>query len=424
MASAVNLLQLSPTMTEGTVVKWLVKEGDKVSNGQAIAEIETDKAVMEQESFEDGTVLKINVKEGDRVPVESLLMVIGEKGEDISSFTGGASEKKEEKKEAKSEKKESAKETKTEKKEEKVAASASSSKSEKVEVSSSSNGRVLASPLARKMASDAGVELDSISGSGPGGRIIKRDIETAIQEGPKAPASAPSYEAMEEAESVSVSGMRATIARRLTESKQTVPHFQLTVEVRGEKLTQTAAGLKERFPDDKITVTHLIIKAMASTLMKHPQVRTQWLGNNKMQRLNGAHISVAVAIDEGLLTPVIRNVERKGLAQIAGELRDLAAKARERKLTSEDMSGGVQTISNLGMFGIHDFTAIINPPESTILAVGGMEDRPVVENGEIKPGKVMKITMSCDHRVVDGAVGARYMADLKAVLEDPMLMLV
>ncbi len=424
MASAVNLLQLSPTMTEGTLVKWLVKEGDAVTSGQAIAEIETDKAVMEQESFEDGTVLKILVNAGARMPVGSLMMVTGEKGEDIASILASASapaapEPEPAKKEAPAAAKPApapaaAPAAKP------VAPPPAASPAAKA-ANGASGGRVAASPLARKMAQDAGIELSDLAGSGPSGRIVKSDIEAALA-APRAAASSPSWVVSGEVEELPVSGMRQTIARRLIESKTTVPHFQLTVEVRGERLLEAVAQIKELDADAKVTVTHFLIKAMASAAMRHRAIRSQWAGNT-MRVLPSAHITVAVAIEDGLVTPVIRDAHTKGVMQLSSELRDLAKRARDRKLTMEDMSGGVQTLSNLGMFGIHQFAAIINPPESSILAVGAMEDRPVVEKGAVVPGKVFTLTMSCDHRVIDGAVGAQYLGDLKRSLENPALMM-
>ena len=424
MASAVNLLQLSPTMTEGTLVKWLVKEGDAVTSGQAIAEIETDKAVMEQESFEDGTVLKILVNAGARMPVGSLMMVTGEKGEDIASILASASAP------AAPEPEPAKKEAAAAAKPAPAPAAAPAAKPVAPPPAASpaakaanraSGGRVAASPLARKMAQDAGIELSDLAGSGPSGRIVKSDIEAALA-APRAAASSPSWVVSGEVEELPVSGMRQTIARRLIESKTTVPHFQLTVEVRGERLLEAVAQIKELDADAKVTVTHFLIKAMASAAMRHRAIRSQWAGNT-MRVLPSAHITVAVAIEDGLVTPVIRDAHTKGVMQLSSELRDLAKRARDRKLTMEDMSGGVQTLSNLGMFGIHQFAAIINPPESSILAVGAMEDRPVVEKGAVVPGKVFTLTMSCDHRVIDGAVGAQYLGDLKRSLENPALMM-
>lgn len=420
MAYKVNLLQLSPTMTEGTIVKWLVKEGQDVKSGQPIAEIETDKAVMEQESFEDGKVLKIVVAEGARIPVESLIMVIGAAGEDISAaLSGGAPAPAAPKAAAPAAKaapapaapaKPAAPAT--------PAAPAPAAPAPVAEV-----GRKSASPLARKIASDAGVDLNAVTGTGPSGRVIKRDVEAALSA--PAPAAAPAKAAVAaaaDAETITLSGMRKTIARRLVESKVTVPHFQLSLDVRAERLLEAVARIKESNPDAKVTITHFLIKAMASTVMRHKALRTQWAGDH-LKVVDGAHISVAVAIEDGLVTPVIRNVQQKGLLTIASELRALADLARARKLTAEDMSGGVQTISNLGMFGIKTFNAIVNIPEASILAVGATQDVPVVEKGAVVPGKVINLTLSIDHRVVDGAVGAAYLSDLKKALEDPLMML-
>lgn len=436
MATPVNLLQLSPTMDDGIIVKWLVKEGDDVESGQPIAEVETDKAVMEQESFEDGKVLKIVAKEGTKVPVESLIMVLGEEGEDISDILDSAGGK-------------AGKDTGEKKKKSKPKPTA---KIEEVKpdrpeapgepANRRDGGRILASPLARKMAEDSGLDLADIDGSGPKGRIVKRDIEEAIEKGvparkapaakkapaetpreaPAAAAPAPTYSWPQEVEEASLSMMRETVARRLTESKQTVPHFQLILEVRAEKLMEAVDHARAAYPDEKVTVSHFIIKAMANAAMRHKSIRTQWAGDS-LKVLPAANISVAVAVEEGLVTPVIRQANGKGVIQIAQELRELAGLARERKLSAEDYSGGCQTISNLGMYGIFEFNAIINPPESSILAIGAMMDKPVVENGQLTVGKVMTVTMSCDHRVVDGAVGAQYLADLKKALEDPMLIL-
>ncbi len=437
MASQVTLLQLSPTMSEGTIVKWLVKEGDEVSSGMPIAEVETDKAVMEQEAFEDGKVLKILVPEGERVEVGNTIMISGEEGEDISSLVDQAASKpesKDEKPKKDEKKKEPAKDAKESVKEEKKAPAAETSKVKAEEPRDEEERepvRILASPLAKKMAKEADLDLSRVKGTGPNNRITKRDVEAALSEEQKAPAGAaapaasqaPSPEAAESGEEIKLTGMRQTIARRLTESKQQIPHFQLTVEVRGEKLLEAVEHVRAQYPDAKVTVSHFLIKAMAANLMRHKELRSQWAGD-KLVVHPSAHVSVAVAIDEGLVTPVIRNAQGKGVVALAAELRELAGKARDRKLTAEDMSGGTQTLSNLGMFGIHEFNAIINPPEATILAVGAMEDRPVVENGQLVAGKVMKITMSCDHRVVDGAVGARYLSDLRKALEDPLLILV
>lgn len=428
MATPVQLLQLSPTMSDGTIVKWLVKEGDKVSAGDPIAEIETDKAVMEQESFEDGTVIKLLAAEGDSVPVGTEIAVLGAEGEKYEA-SGGAKPApakqeapKQEPAKAEAPKAEAAKPAEAPK-----AAPATAA----APAGGGEGGRVFASPLARKIAKEEGLDLASLSGSGPNGRIVKRDVEAAIAGGETSKAAAPAAASPSAPvpvpvaagdEELSLGGMRKTIARRLLESRQTIPSFSVTVEVDAQPVLDAVAQLRAKDLDEKITVTHFLIKAMASTLMKHPWLRTQW-GGDKMVRKAAAHISVAVAVDEGLLTPVIRNCESKGLAQIARELKELAAKARDRRLGEEDLSGGVQTLSNLGMYGVHEFDAIINPPEASILAVGAVEERPVVRDGALAIGKVFNMTLSSDHRVVDGAVAASYLKDLKAAIEEPLLIL-
>ncbi|MBI5154540.1 2-oxo acid dehydrogenase subunit E2 [Candidatus Poribacteria bacterium] len=432
MATLVQLLQLSPTMSEGTIVRWLVKEGDKVKAGAILAEVETDKAVMEQESFEDGVVLKLLAKEGDAVAVGAQIAVIGEAGEDIASLPiGGLANKPSKKAEA------APKSTAPVKDEPIVKSDAPPkvnfrrepeptpvAKAKPAAPAKSNGGRVVASPLARKMAEVHGLDLSRVSGSGPGQRIIKRDIEEALAGGVASPAVASRAVIVTGGpdEEVPLTGMRKTIARRLVQSRQEIPSFNLTIEVDAEPLLRGVARMKEVAPDAKVTLTHFLIKAMACVLMRHPWVRTQWV-EGRLVRKNTANIPVAVAIEDGLLTPVIRGVEGKGVVQIAAELRDLAARARARKLTEADLTGGVQTLSNLGMFGIDNFDAIINPPESSILACGAVVEKPVVRAGSIVPGKTLTITMGCDHRVVDGAVGASYLKDLKASLEEPLLML-
>jgi len=434
MADKIQLLQLSPTMSEGTIVKWHVKEGDKLSAGDVIAEVETDKAVMEQEAFDDTHVLKLLVQEGDSVPVGNDILVVGEEGESADDVADSGSESKSE---SESSNGAAAKEEKEEKKTEKKEAAAASAKSSESSSSApsapstSDGGRVKASPLAKKMAADSDLDLGQIPGSGPNGRVIKRDIERALEEGTgKAPAEsgipAPTLAKPQEGlytEEINISGMRKTIARRLVESRQQVPSFSLNVEVDAEPVQNAVKRVRELYPDEKVTVTHFIIKAMANTLMKHEWLRSQWVGD-KIFRMDAAHISVAVAVEDGLLTPVIKNVQSKGVVALSHELKELAGKARDRKLTEEDLTGGTQTLSNLGMFGIDSFDAIINPPESSILAVGKIIEKPVVKDGEITIGKSMIFNLSSDHRVVDGAVAASYLKDLKAALEEPLLMLV
>ncbi|MEQ8818663.1 MAG: dihydrolipoamide acetyltransferase family protein [Sumerlaeia bacterium] len=443
MATPVTLLQLSPTMSEGTIVRWLVKEGDSISAGDILAEIETDKAVMEQEAFEDGTVLKLSVKEGDKASVGDEIALVGEAGEDVSSASsGGAAAKKEEKKEAAPEDKPAAKAQPAQA----VAKAPAPPKEEKSAPAAASNGSVMASPLARKMASDNDLDLKQIEGSGPRGRVVKRDIEKALQSGTgkASPAAAPggygaaegkdvaspvkskpvAVESASGDEELAVSGMRSVIAKRLVQSRQQVPSFSLTVEVDAANVLAAVKKVRD-LTDEKVTVTHFIIKAMANTLRRHPWLRTQWdEANNTMVRKDAVHISCAVALPEGLVTPVIRDADRKGVVQISQDLKELAGKARDKGLKPAEMSGGVQTISNLGMFGIDHFDAIINPPETSILAVGAVLEKPVVRNGGLDVGKVFNMTLSSDHRVVDGAVAAAYLKDLKAALDDPFLMLV
>ena len=431
MASHIQLLQLSPTMSEGKIVKWHVKEGDKLSSGTIIAEVETDKAVMEQEAFDDAYVLKLLVKEGDAVKVGSAIAVVGEQGESadsVASAGNGAAPKAAENKGAAGAPAAAAP----------VAAPAAASAAP-----AASGDRVLASPLAKKMAADHQLDLSRITGSGPNARIIKRDVERALESGVTvAPAAAsvaapvaaaapqvlvqPSLVKPQEgvySEEIPVSGMRNAIARRLVESRQTIPSFTLSVDVNAEPLQEAVKRVRAAYPDEKVTMTHFLIKGMASTLMKHEWLRTQWVGG-KMYRMNGAHISVAVAIEDGLLTPVIRNAHGKGVVAISRELKELAAKARDRKLTEQDLSGGTQTLSNLGMFGIDRFDAIINPPEASILAVGQVSKKAVVRNDALVIGQEFTVSISSDHRVVDGAVAAAYLKDLKAALEEPLLMLV
>lgn len=418
MASKIQLLQLSPTMSVGTIVKWHVKEGDKISAGAILAEIETDKAVMEQEAFDDAVVLKLLAKEGDAVPVGDAILVVGEEGESADDVAPAAKSVAPAKEESKPE----------------PAKAAEAPKAPAAPAAPAAGGRITASPLAKKMAADHNLDLAQINGSGPNARIIKRDIEQALSSGSAAAGStaaapvlaAPSTAKPQDglySEEIPVSGMRNAIARRLVESRQQIPSFTLTVNVNAEPLQQAVKRVREIFPDEKVTMTHFIIKSMAHTLMKHDWLRTQWVGG-KMYRMQTANISVAVAVEDGLLTPVIRDAQAKGVVAISKELKALAGKARDRKLTEKDLSGGTQTLSNLGMFGIDQFDAIINPPEASILAVGQVSERPVVRNGALVIGQEFTVSISSDHRVVDGAVAASYLKDLKAALEEPLLMLV
>ncbi|MEX2364784.1 MAG: pyruvate dehydrogenase complex dihydrolipoamide acetyltransferase [Balneolaceae bacterium] len=407
MAIKIEMPKLSDTMEEGVIATWNVKEGDTVSAGDIIAEVDTDKATMEVEAFDDGTVLKILVAEGEAVPLGGLMAVLGEEGEDISDILKGA--------EGGASNKEEAKETSSEKEEK-----ASSPKEETAE-STDTNGRIKASPLAKKMAEDKGIDLESVKGSGPEGRIVKKDIEDYKgTEKKEAPAAAKTFESLE-SKDVKVSQMRKVIARRLSESKFSSPHFYETIDIDMKAAMASRASMNEA-NDVKISFNDIVVKACAIALTRHQSVNSSWHGDI-IKEHGDVHVAVAVAIDEGLMTPVIRHTDKKGLSQISAETRELAGRARDRKLQPEEMEGSTFTISNLGMFGIEEFTAIINPPNACILAVGAIRDVPVVENGAVVPGKRMKVTLSSDHRIVDGAKAAQFLNTVKTLLENPLSML-
>lgn len=422
-ATVVTMPKMSDTMEEGVIASWLKKEGDKVESGDILAEVETDKATMELEAYEDGTLLYIGAKEGEGVPVNGILAVIGEEGADYKKLIeakkqelkGGKSEKKEEKSESKASS--STGKQKQEVKEDKKPAATAATTTD--------GGRIKASPLAKKMAEDKGYNLSNIKGSGTGGRIVKRDVEeyepsAAPSAAQGAPAPQPIGE--ESYEEVPVSQMRKTIAKRLAESKFTAPHFYLTMEINMDRAMEARKNLNEISPV-KISFNDLVMKAAAVALRQHPNVNSSWLGD-KIRKNHHIHMGMAVAVDEGLLVPVIRFADTKTLSQIATETKDLGAKAKNKELQPKDWEGNTFTISNLGMFGIEEFTAIINPPDSCILAVGGIKQTAVVKDGQLVPGNVMKVTMSCDHRVVDGATGSAFLQTFKQLLEDPVRMLV
>jgi pyruvate dehydrogenase E2 component (dihydrolipoamide acetyltransferase) len=425
--------KLSDTMTEGVVAEWHKKVGDAVKSGELLAEIETDKATMEFESFYDGVLLHIGVEKGKTAPVNALLAIIGEKGEDIKSLIGSTADKADapaEKKEEKTEekkadepKKEEVKETKAEEKAPAAVTSASKTSAPAVS-NTAANGRILASPLAKKLAEEKGVDLSFITGTGEGGRITKRDVDHYVPyDAPARPAAASGGGAMSESfTDEPISQMRKTIARRLGESKFTAPHFYLTISldmdnaIAARKSMNSNEGVKVSFND-------MVIKAVSMALRKHPAINSSWLGD-VIRRNNHVHIGVAVAVEEGLLVPVIRFADSKGLTQIGEEVKVLAQKAKDKKLQPAEWEGNTFTISNLGMFGIEQFTAIINSPDSCILAVGGISQEPVVKNGQVVPGNIMKVTLSCDHRVVDGATGAAFLQTFKQYMENPVMMLV
>ena len=423
-AEVITMPKMSDTMEEGTIANWLVKVGDDVASGDILAEVETDKATMELENYTDGKVLYLAAEAGSAVAVDGVIAIIGEEGADYKKLleaqktkTSGGAEKKEESPAPKQEKKEAP----APKKEEKKQATTSSTSS-----TSSEGGRVIASPLAKKMAEEKGFDISKIPGSGDNGRVIKRDVET-YQPAVETPTTAPTIGAAvpvgeESFTEEKVSQMRKVISKRLAESKFTAPHFYLTMEINMDKAVEARKGMNEISPV-KISFNDIVLKAVAAALKQHPDVNSSWLGD-KIRRNQHVHIGVAVAVPDGLLVPVVRFADNKSLSQISAEVKDLGKKAKEKKLQPADWEGNTFTISNLGMFGIEEFTAIINPPDSCILAVGGIKQTPIVKDGEIKIGNMMKVTMSCDHRVVDGAVGSAFLLTLKQLLEDPVRILV
>lgn len=421
MAEIINMPRLSDTMEEGTVAKWHKKVGDKVSEGDLLAEIETDKATMDFEAFQEGVLLHIGVEEGDTAAVDSVLAILGEKGEDISGLLEGGDSSGSDQKEEKQKKNDSSdKEEESDDAEEDHEDDNKESDKDK-EVSASDGRRLKASPLAKKLAEEKGIDISDVEGSGEGGRIVKRDIDNykPSAKGTAAKATALGEESYED---VKVSQMRKTIAKRLAESKFTAPHFYLTLDIDMENASMARKAINEMM-ENKVSFNDLVIKACAAALKKHPAVNSAWLGD-KIRRNEHIHIGVAVAVDEGLVVPVVRHADIKGLAAINAEVKDMAGKARNKKLPPEDMEGGTFAVSNLGMFGIEEFTAIINPPNSCILAVGAIREEPVVKNGQIVIGQRMKVTLSCDHRTVDGATGAAFLQTLKGMLENPAAMLV
>lgn len=433
MAEVVKMPKLSDTMEEGVVAEWHKKVGDEVASGDVLAEIETDKATMEFESFQDGVLLYIGVEKGNAAPVDSILAILGEKGEDISalikdagkSSNGKAEKKSEEKPEEKDDSKEEKEEASAKEPEEKEEPKAERPKAEKQEaprsVSNASNGRIIASPLAKKLASDKGIDISQVQGSGDGGRIVKKDVEsfTPSQSATSAGGSVSGKESYTEEP---VSQMRKTIAKRLAESKFSAPHFYLTIEMDMENAMAARKAINASIEPAKISFNDFVIKAAAAALKKNPKVNASWLGD-KIRYNEHVHIGVAVAVDEGLLVPVIRFADQKPMIQINAEVADFAAKARSKKLQPKDWEGSTFTVSNLGMFGIEEFTAIINPPDACIMAIGTIVEKPVVRKGQIVVGHTMKVTLSCDHRVVDGAVGSAFLQTFKKYMENPVMML-
>jgi pyruvate dehydrogenase E2 component (dihydrolipoamide acetyltransferase) len=414
-AEIVLMPKMSDTMTEGVIAAWHKKVGDQVKSGELMAEIETDKATMEYESYQTGTVLYLGAKEKESVAVNGVLAIVGEKNADWQTLlkaqkSGGSPAP--------------------------VAPAAGqlpvTQPSAPPAAAASSNGRLKASPLAKKMAKDLGYDISKISGSGENGRVTRKDVEgykpsaapatSGTSKTAAAPIVLPAVVGKESFEEIPVSQMRKTIARRLAESKFSAPHFYLTMEINMDKAVEARKSMNEISPV-KISFNDMVIKAAAAALRQNPDVNVSWLGD-KIRKNHHIHIGVAVAVKEGLLVPVIRFADNKSLSYIATEVKDLAQKAHDKKLQPSDWEGSTFSISNLGMFGIEEFTAIINPPDACIMAVGGIKETAIVKNGQLVPGQIMKVTLSCDHRVVDGAVGSAFLKTFKSLLEDPVRILI
>ena len=440
-------------MEEGQLSRWLKKEGDKVSMGEPLAEIDTDKATMEMQALGSGVLRKILIGEGESAPLGQLIAIIGEPDEDISALTNQAATTQTAK--SSTTPSEEAKESDAlevapvnepaaadKAKDKGAGAAAGNGRQESKTAGGAPSGRLIVSPLAARMAAESGIDLRSVSGSGPGGRIIKRDVEELMGQGKSvAPASAgqtpqrhlravPGSPFQKSATAQAsayrdepITQMRQTIAKRLVTSLGPVPHFFLTTEIEMDRAAEMRKGINELEPDLKISLNDIIIKVTAAALLQHPQVNASFQ-DKAVRYYEHADIGVAVAIEDGLITPIVRAADQKSLGEIAAEVRDLAERARNRKLSPEEFMGASFSISNLGMFGIEEFTAIINPPEAAILAVGAMSPKPVVRNNEIIVRQMMRVTMSCDHRVVDGATGAKFLQTFKKILENPLFLVV
>lgn len=421
MAEIITMPRLSDTMTEGVVAQWLKKVGDKVSEGDILAEIETDKATMEFESFNEGTLLFIGLKDGESAPVDSLLAVIGEEGENIDAiikeFNVAAP---------------AAESAPAKTEEPKVAAPEPVKEIAPVKTASTAvthvaapvvnTGRVVASPLAKKIAQEKGINLATVAGSGEHGRIVKSDVENFVPVAAQnVTITQPIALGEESFEETKNSQMRKTIARRLAESKFTAPHYYLMLEIHMDNAIASRNVINE-IPDTKVSFNDMVVKASAMALKKHPQVNSQWF-DDKIRVNHHVNVGVAVAVEDGLVVPVITFTDQKSLTQIGAQVKDMAIRAKSKKLTPAEMDGSTFTVSNLGMFGISEFTSIINQPNSAILSVGAIIQKPVVKNGEIVVGNTMKVTLACDHRTVDGATGAAFLQTLKQFIENPVTML-
>jgi pyruvate dehydrogenase E2 component (dihydrolipoamide acetyltransferase) len=420
-AEIVLMPKMSDTMAEGVIATWHKKVGDTVKTGELMADVETDKATMEYESYNNGTVLYLGAKEKEAVAVNGVLAIVGDKNADWQTLlkahqakgTGAAA-------------------TAVASPATVVQASATPVAMVLADATTNTNGRLKASPLAKKIAKDKGYDISKISGSGESGRITKQDVESykpaaasIFATAPKAASASimlPSVVGQESFEEVAVSQMRKAIARRLSESMYSAPHFYVTMEINMDKAIEARKSMNEISPV-KISFNDMVIKAVAAALRQHPDVNVSWLGD-KIRKNHHIHIGVAVAIKDGLVVPIVRFADNKSLSHIAAEVKELAQKAQDKKLQPSDWEGSTFTISNLGMFGVEDFTAIINSPDACILAIGGIKETAIVKNGQLVPGSVMKVTLSCDHRAVDGAVGAAFLKTFKSLLEEPVRILI
>ena len=431
MAIVINMPRLSDTMTEGVVAKWHKQIGDTVNEGDLLAEIETDKATMEFEAFpgQEGKLLYIGTGEGETAPVDTVLAILGEEGEDIEALKAGGAAPAAEAAPAKEEVSAPAAVPAPEPAPAAAPAPVPTPAPTAAPVPVATDGSLKASPLARKLAAEKGVDLSMLKGSGDHGRIVKRDVDsfnpaihTSPQPGVSATVAPAAPAGVENYTDYPVSQMRKVIAKRLSESKFTAPHFYITMDIDMDNAIAARKAMNAS-GDVKISFNDLVVKATALALKKHPAVNSSWMGD--FIRVNDhVHIGVAVAIEDGLLVPVLRHADQMALSHISASVKDLAGKAKDKKLQPADWEGNTFTISNLGMFGVEEFTAIVNPPDAGILAVGGIKQVPVVKDGQVVPGNVMKVTLSLDHRVADGASGAAFLQSLKAYLENPVTMLV
>ena len=422
--NVITMPRLSDTMEEGTVASWLKNVGDKVEEGDILAEIETDKATMEFESFYEGVLLYVGIAEGESAKVDSLLSIIGPKGTDVSTIVA-----------AHKEGNLTSNDSKIDPKTTTVEVTETIENTSKTSSTTNTGGRIFASPLAKKIAKDKGINLSEVKGTGENGRIVKRDVEnytpsSILSETPttvskldqsSSPLAAYTPVGEESFEDVTNSQMRKVIAKRLGESKFTAPHYYLTIELDMDNAIASRKTINS-LPETKVSFNDMVVKACAMALKKHPKVNTSWNGDTTRYN-NHIHVGVAVAVDDGLLVPVLKFTDQMSLTQIGGNVRDLAGKARNKKIAPNEMEGSTFTISNLGMFGIQEFTSIINQPNSAILSVGAIEQKPVVKDGQIVVGNTMKVTLACDHRTVDGATGAQFLQTVRAYIENPVTML-